>query len=201
MNKILVVFAHPALERSRVHKILLEHTSNIEGVTFNDLYQNYPEFDIDVAAEQKRLLANDIIIWQHPFYWYSGPALLKQWMDLVLVHGWAYGKNGNALTGKKIFNAFTSGSGEEDYTHHGFQKYSVHEFLRPFERTAWLCNMIYWPPFWIHGTHKMERPEIIAYGRHFRQLLVALRDGKIEDANISNASILNELIPFNQTAL
>ena len=104
MSQILVLFAHPVLEKSRVQHSLLQAVSDLENVTVNDLYERYPDFDIDVRKEKKLLLAHDIIIWQHPFYWYSSPALLKQWQDLVLEHGWAYGKNGTALAGKKIFN-------------------------------------------------------------------------------------------------
>jgi glutathione-regulated potassium-efflux system ancillary protein KefG len=100
MNKILIIFAHPALEKSRAHKVLLKHVDKLEGVTVNDLYENYPDFDIDVHHEQDQLLAHDIFIWQHPLYWYSCPAMLKQWMDLVLEHGWAYGKR-DSLSGER----------------------------------------------------------------------------------------------------
>src|SRR3954451_16903918 len=110
MNKILVLFAHPALEKSRVHTVLLKSINNIEGITINDLYEQYPDFDIDIQKEQELLLTHDIIVWQHPFYWYSAPAILKQWQDLVLQHGWAYGRNGNNLKGKSVFNALTSGA-------------------------------------------------------------------------------------------
>jgi glutathione-regulated potassium-efflux system ancillary protein KefG len=119
MSRILVLFAHPVLEKSRVQYSLLKAITGLDNITINDLYQNYPEFDIDVKQEKKLLLAHDIIIWQHPFYWYSSPALLKQWQDLVLEHGWAYGKNGTALTGKRIFNVLTSGGSTKAYKNGG----------------------------------------------------------------------------------
>ena len=96
MKKILILFAHPALEKSRVHKVLLNYISDLDGITLNDLYENYPEFDIDIEKEQQLLVQHDIIVWQHPMCWYSAPALIKQWQDLVLEHGWAYSKNGYA---------------------------------------------------------------------------------------------------------
>ena len=71
MSRILVLFAHPALERSRVQHSLLKAIAALPDVLINDLYENYPDFDIDVKREKKLLLAHDIIIWQHPFYWYS----------------------------------------------------------------------------------------------------------------------------------
>ncbi|MFC4874411.1 NAD(P)H-dependent oxidoreductase [Negadavirga shengliensis] len=45
---------------------------------------------IDVKAEQQDLLNADLVIMQHPFFWHAAPPLVKQWIDLVLAHGWAY---------------------------------------------------------------------------------------------------------------
>lgn len=193
MNKILILFAHPAYEKSRVHQALLARVQGLEGVYVNDLYQRYPDFDIDVRAEQKLLLAHEIIVWQHPFYWYSAPPLLKQWLDLVLEHGWAYGRNGNALQGKKIFNAFSSGGDREAYAPTGYQKYTVQEYLRPFEQTAGLCHMQYWPPFWVPDTFQMERAQADQYARQYRTLLQALRDNKTDEAEIRHLAYLNDV--------
>ena len=113
MKRILILFAHPALQKSRVNKYLIENITDIESVTFRDLYQLYPEMDIDVKLEQELLIANDVIIFHHPFFWYSVPAILKEWQDLVLEHGWAYGHVGNALKSKWFFNALTTGGRRE----------------------------------------------------------------------------------------
>ena len=195
MNKILIQFAHPALEKSRVHSHLLSTINNIKGVTLNDLYQLYPDFDIDVKREQQLLLNHDIIIWQHPFYWYSAPALLKQWQDLVLEHGWAYGKNGTKLKGKRIFNALSSGGSNEAYQLTGVQHCTVHELLRPFERTASLCQMKYLPPFWVAGAHRMSTEEINDYGHQYKDLLITLRDSNFEEQQLGSCTFLNDLKP------
>ena len=135
MNKILILFAHPALEKSRVHKELLLAVKTLPGITIHDLYEQYPDFDIDVPKEQQLLLEHDFIIWQHPFYWYSAPAILKQWQDLVLEHGWAYGRTGKALQGKTVFNVFSSGGGMQSYQSNGYQKYTVLEmYLKKFSK-------------------------------------------------------------------
>ncbi len=84
MTKVLILFAHPALEKSRVNKPLLQLANTLENVTIHDLYELYPDFNIDVPHEQQLLLEHDIILWHHPLYWYHAPALLKQWIDLVL---------------------------------------------------------------------------------------------------------------------
>ena len=95
--KILVLFAHPAFHKSKVNKMLVEGLADMEGVTFHDLYQEYPELEIDVKREQELLLDHDVIMLQFPLFWYSTPAILKEWQDLVLEHGWAFGSKGNKL--------------------------------------------------------------------------------------------------------
>ncbi len=90
-KRVLILFAHPALQKSRVNRRLIAAVSNLENVTINDLYEEYPDFCVNVKREQDLLRSHDIIIFQHPFYWYSCPALLKEWEDLVLEYGFAYG--------------------------------------------------------------------------------------------------------------
>jgi glutathione-regulated potassium-efflux system ancillary protein KefG len=199
MAKVLVLFAHPALEKSRIQYSLLKAIKGMQDVTINDLYQNYPDFDVDIKQEKKLLLAHDIIIWQHPFYWYSSPALLKQWMDLVLEHGWAYGKNGTALRGKKIFNVLTTGGSSKAYQKGGYNKYTIQEYLKPFEQTANLCDMVYWPPFWIPGAHQMEKPKIEQYSSQYRELLIGLRDEQISEEGILKLPFLNQIFSVNAT--
>ena len=111
MNRILILFAHPRFEKSRANRALLKNIGHLPGVTLNDLYERYPDFNIDVDREKELLAAHDIIVWHHPIYMYGAPALLKQWIDLVLEYGWAHGREGDFLKGKVIFNALTSGGG------------------------------------------------------------------------------------------
>ena len=201
MSKILILFAHPLLEKSRVHGELLKQAATVQDVTINDLYERYPEFDIDVAREKRLLLEHDIIIWQFPFYWYSAPPLLKQWEDLVLEHGWAYGKKGIALAGKKIFNVLSSGARMNTYQTTGFNKYAIHDYLRPFERTAELCRMIYWPPFWIPGVHIMNAEQIQQHSKQYKNLLTALSNDIFSEEEIMNHSLMNDLFPITSTEL
>lgn len=174
MAKILILFAHPALEKSRVHVQLLSAVRGMPGVTLHDLYEVYPDMNIDVRHEQGLLLQNDIILMQHPFYWYSTPAILKQWQDLVLEHGWAYGHTGTALRGKQLGNVLSAGSPEDAYSPEGWHRYPLQHFLLPFQQTALLCNMQYLSPFTIFGTHRLSdagiREETIRYRQHLEQL-------------------------------
>ncbi|MFT5474115.1 MAG: glutathione-regulated potassium-efflux system ancillary protein KefG [Candidatus Promineifilaceae bacterium] len=65
-NKILILFAHPMPHKSRVNRRLIKAARRLDGVTVHDLYECYPEFDMDVAHEQALLQAHDIIILHHP---------------------------------------------------------------------------------------------------------------------------------------
>jgi len=97
---ILIIYAHPYPRHSHANKRMLEQARTLDGVEVRSLYQLYPDFNIDIAAEQEAISRADLVVWQHPLQWYSVPPLLKLWMDKVLTHGWAYGEGGTALHGK-----------------------------------------------------------------------------------------------------
>ena len=176
MRKILILFAHPKFEHSVVNQALIESLQGLDNVRIHDLYQRYPDFNIQVQEEQELLLEHDVIVWQHPFYWYSCPPLLKQWIDLVLEFGWAYGPGGLFLKNKYIFNAVTSGGSEEVYSPDGKNRYTINEFLRPFEATAYLCGMRYLPPFHLGGTHRINAEALRQKAEDYRELICLLRD-------------------------
>lgn len=175
-RRILVLFAHPALERSRVNRRLLNAVADLEGVTVHDLYEVYPDFEIDVRRDQALCAGHDLIVFQHPLYWYSVPALLKEWMDLVLEFGWAYGPGGDALAGKEALSVITTGGRVESYCAEGGNHFSLRQFLIPIEQTARLCGMRYLPPLVVHGTHRIGALEIEAAASEYRQALIGLRD-------------------------
>ena len=188
---VLVLFAHPALHKSRCNRRLMREPQQLEGVTFHDLYEAYPGFDIDVPREQELLTAHHTIVWQHPFYWYSTPAILKEWQDLVLEHGWAYGSEGNALRGKLLVNAVTTGGKEKAYCAEGRNRFSMLQLFAPIAQTAYLCGMRYLPPFVVHGTHAMEAEDVEPHARDYRRFLEALRDRRIDPAKAKGRSRIN----------
>jgi glutathione-regulated potassium-efflux system ancillary protein KefG len=191
-EKILLLFAHPALEKSRVHRRLAGAVRRIPGITFHDLYEQYPDFDIEVEYEKQLLTDHSIIIWQHPFYWYSAPAIIKQWMDLVLEHGWAYGAGGTALTGKKIMNCISCGGSREVYSRTGRNRYTIRELLTPFEQTARLCHMQYLPPFVVHGTHRLKDEDIMVYANLYQEAVLALFENRFDNRDLERAEYLND---------
>jgi glutathione-regulated potassium-efflux system ancillary protein KefG len=183
MAQILILFAHPALEKSRVHRQLVREVPGLPQITFNDLYEQYPDFNIDVAREQELLLRHDIIILQHPLFWYSAPAIIKQWQDLVLEHGWAYGSKGNALQGKRALSLITTGGGAAAYQHGGYNQHTIRELLLPIEQTFLLCKMQPLPPYVIHGTHRMNDADIVTAAQAYRTLLRQLTEDTYEIEN------------------
>lgn len=198
MARVLILFAHPALEKSRVHSRLVRHVRHLQDVTFHDLYQHYPDFDIDVKREQSLLLAHDVIVWQHPFYWYSAPPILKQWQDLVLEHGWAYGSGGTKLEGKWVFNALTCGASKQVYCVEGKNRFTIPQLLAPFDQTANLCKMHYMPPFIVDGTHKLKHGDIELHAVQYEQLLVSLANDRISMDEWKSVDYLNKLNPIPQ---
>jgi general stress protein 14 len=144
--KTLVLVFHPNMAASRVNRALAERAESLgDDVVVHRMYDLYPGFRIDIAAEQQAMEAADRIVLQFPMYWFSSPPLLKKWEDDVLTYGWAYGSTGNALAGKELLVACSPGSSkygrESDYI------YTVHEFLRPFQASANLCSLTYLKPF------------------------------------------------------
>lgn len=200
MAKILILFAHPRLEKSLVQRSLLEETSSLDGVTVHDLYQKYPDFDVDIYREQELLLTHEVIILQHPLYWYSVPPLLKQWIDLVLQHGWAYGAKGDKLAGKFWMHALSSGGPVASYSKEGFHGYTLEEFLRPLQRTATLCKMKWLPPFTVHGAHRLDDHQIRAFASDYRRLLELLRDERISFDEAAGWERMNSAINFDKPA-
>jgi len=203
--RVLVLFAHPALHHSRVNRRLLEAIEGLAGITINDLYAHYPTFHIDVEREQALLIEHDLIVFQHPFYWYSSPAILKQWQDLVLEHGFAYGQGGTALQGKAFLSAISTGGPAEAYGREGHNRFSILELLAPFRQTAALCGMEFLPPFVVHGTHRLrESASIDPYASDYRALLQGLRDGSIDRQRLRQLPLLHHnlasLLPTAQGA-
>lgn len=174
-----------------MNRVLLGATEGLDGVTLRDLYERYPDLDVDVPAEQEALAAHDVVVFHHPLYWYSVPPLLKQWQDLVLEHGWAYGRGGDALRGKWALHAITAGGGEAAYASEGRNRYTIPELLRPLEQTAALCGMTWLPPFVAHGTHGMTRDDMARHAADYRRVLTALRDGAVDPPRLAGVRRLN----------
>ena len=178
-RKILILFAHPRIDRSEANAHMIKEIHDLEGITLVDLYAEYPRFEIDVNKEQQRLLDHDVIVFQHPLFWYSTPSILKEWQDLVLQYGFAYGSEGHALDDKLFLSAITAGGDKSAFTREGYQHFEIRELLTPIEQTATLCRMIYLPPLVLYAAgHATEQNRLEPHAKDYARLLKALRDDR-----------------------
>lgn len=195
--KILILFGHPAFQNSQVNKGLIQGIDELDNVTFHDLYEAYPEMDIDIDAEQELLDAHDCIIFHHPMFWYSSPAIFKEWQDLVLEHGWAYGSQGNHLKGKYFFNVVTTGASRQAFMAGAVQNHKVTEFLVPFAQMARLCKMVPIPPFVIHGSHIAENVYIENSRKAYHQLLQMIVSDQLDLNGLAEYEYINDILIEN----
>lgn len=168
---ILVLYAHPRSHDSRVNRLLMEAARALPNVTVQDLYETYPDFYIDVQREQALMEAADLVVFQHPVQWYGMPSLLKEWVDVVLEAGWAYGKNGTALQGKGFWLAVTTGSPADAYQAGGLHERPFEAFLPAFKQTAQLCGMRWQAPLVQHGAHQLSDAALALHVERYADLL------------------------------
>ena len=154
---ILVLTAHPDLSASTANRRWFDALSTLQGKGVDQIVTRDltavagPEMRFDAAAEQTLLVKADRIVLQFPFYWYSSPPVLKAWLDQVLLFGSAYGPGGDKLHGKELMLAVTTGGPEESFQASSFNRFSMAEFLTPFQQTANMVGMTYLPPFVLHS--------------------------------------------------
>lgn len=194
-KKVLVLYAHPSQHRSEVNQPLFEAAGEIDGVTPVDLYGEYPSFNINIEREQRRLIEHDVVIFQFPLFWYSTPAILKEWQDLVLEYGFAYGREGKALHGKAFLCAITTGGKEDAYQTDGYLHFTIRQLLHPIEQMALLTGMLYFPPFALFGARTAEEENRI--GTHvalWQKLLKALVQDKVDLARVQERELLNQCL-------
>ncbi len=117
MNHVLIVSGHTDLAHDSVaNKTIIETLQMlIPGVQVDRLDTLYPDYKIDVRAEQAKLQAAEVIVLQFPVFWYHMPSLMERWMECSFVHGFSHGASGDKLKGKKVVLSFTTGAPEQSY--------------------------------------------------------------------------------------
>jgi glutathione-regulated potassium-efflux system ancillary protein KefG len=193
-RKILVLFFHPRFEESRANRMLASAAQSSQAVTFRDMYELYPDFNIDVAAEKECLTGHDIIVFQHPFFWYNCPPLMKQWIDLVLEYGWAYGKGGDKLAGKWVLQVITSAGTFEVYRPEGRNRFTYRTLLSAFDQTMHLCQMRYLPPFIVPGAPRLSREQLGQYTAQYGRILYGLQRAQWTTDQLQAVEYFNQLI-------
>jgi glutathione-regulated potassium-efflux system ancillary protein KefG len=200
MARLLVYYAHPGHKHSQVNRSMARAAASVADIDCVDLYREYPRFDIDVDQEQARLLGHDVILFQFPLFWYSTPSIIKEWEDLVLEHGFAYGSHGDKLSNKVMMLAVTAAGPAEAYTPQGYQHYPLRTFLTPLEQTARLCNMRFPAPYVLLSS--LKAPDDGRARRHadgYRTLLEAIRDDRYDfEAAMSRDIVTYDTLPLRQ---
>ena len=174
---ILLIHAHPYPSRSRAGAALLNAVSDLPELKVHSLYQRYPDFNIDVAAEQRAAIEANLVVWLTPLFWYSVPALMKHWIDCVLADGFAYSElstgDGRQLCAKRCLWAVTTGGQEYAYHAEGKHEQPFANFAAPLAQTAQFCGMEWLPPHVLHNAHDLSDADLAAAGQHFRAVLLA----------------------------
>jgi glutathione-regulated potassium-efflux system ancillary protein KefF len=174
----VVIFGHPYPKRSRAGRTLLAAIRDLPNLSVRSLYDSYPDFGIDVEAEQQALREADIIVWQTPFYWYGVPSLMHLWFEKVLEQGFAYGEGGNKLSGKRVQWVTTTGTPRSSYRANGVHGHSFETFVPHIEQTARFCGMLWEPPIVVHGAHDISNAELEACARGYRSRLEILQNAE-----------------------
>lgn len=174
--RTLVVYAHPRPNSAVATRALREVLQAAPDTELRMLYDLYPDFDIDVAAEQQALSAASLVVWLAPVYWYSVPALLKHWFDEVLAYGWAFGPGGAALRGKTAWWVASAGGAQEDYAEGQPHQRPFGAFVAPIEQTARFCGMHWLPPHVEHGGHDQTSAELAQCSRSLSRVLAQHRN-------------------------
>ena len=173
-HRTLVIVAHPELAASRITAHLAAAVGDLDGVTVRELASAYPDRCVDADREQELLREHDHIVLQFPWHWYSVPGVLKEWMDQVLTHGFAYGAGGDALHGKRLQLVISTGGPESSYTPTGYNRFTMKELLRPLEATAYLCGLEMAEPLVLHSAPRATPEELAAHAARYRELLSAV---------------------------
>lgn len=177
-KKVLVILAHPHLSQSVANRQIAEILKATPNVTVHNLYDNYPYFHIDVKREQELLKQHDAIVFQHPFFWYNMPPLLKLWMDEVLTIGFAYGPKGDHLKNKKFMLSITTGGEQMAYTENGFHKFDINNYLLAYKQTCHICGMCWVEPLVLFGSRKTTAEEIANHASKIKNNILQLCAGK-----------------------
>ena len=174
-NRVLVLVSHPNLEDSRINDTLATAAGTVNGITVRHIDSALQANDghFNVEEEQAIVDAHDVLVFQFPWYWYSAPAVVKQYLDEILTRGWAY-VGGNALEGKPVIFAISTGGMADAYRADGHNKFTMTELLAPYIATANMTKMIWNEPFVVHGVRNLSDQELSDAATAYKELLTTL---------------------------
>lgn len=164
MTATVLVF-HPHLDRSHANRALADRAAQEDGVTVRDMYGEYPDLRVDGARERMLVANADLLVFQFPLYWYSAPALLKEWEDAT------FDPAGHGLEGKRLLLAVTAGGRMEDYAEDGKHGASMGQVLLPYRIAAKYLNMVFEEPLVLGHVHHIPDDELVAETERYARML------------------------------
>jgi glutathione-regulated potassium-efflux system ancillary protein KefG len=186
VSTVYFVFAHPFRNRSRVNATVLERVTGLPSVTVTDLYEVYPDFNLDSEREKSLILASDVVFLQHPFLWYSMPPLLKLWFDEVFELGLAYGEGGTAFRNKILQLSVTAGGPPEAYDRNRSGRSSITEYTKPYEETAAVSGMGWARPLVFFSSNSPTQNQIEAHAELVRDLVLSYSNPDYKPSHIDH---------------
>ena len=124
-----------------------------------DAYINQ-KLSADISLEINKIIWADHIIFQFPLWWFSTPAILKGWLDRVLVKGFAYdsGKifEEGLLKGKTASLVLTTQSPESAYQKNGLHQATIDIFLHHIHHTLHFVGMKTLSPFVVYEAFNLD---------------------------------------------
>ncbi len=186
-NRVLVLYAHPAPHLSRVNRRLADAARMVEGVYVHDLYETYPDYYIDLAREHALIAQAEVLVFLHPFQWYSMPALMKAWIDEVFHEDWSHGHESGAARGKGYWLVTTTGGAAEDYAPGARHGRPFGDYLAHFEQIAALCGMHWIAPHVLHGARSVDAGAVDAHIERFVTRLRQIAGAESRPLNLNLA--------------
>ena len=172
--KTLIVLSHPNFNDSRLNKALFEAAKGVEGVTVRHLEDLYgaDTAKIDVKKEQELFFDAQRVVYLFPMLNFNVPAMLKAYLDNVLINGFAYGE-GAKIAGKELQIAVSTGGSVNDYSKYGAYKNTLNEILLPLQCGAEFCGLTYNRIFACGGitSGAVTQQDIAAHAVRFVRLL------------------------------
>ena len=123
MKKILVINGHPdkesfsfGLSESYIRGAKKSNAEvrliNIRELDFNPNlqfgYRKRTELEPDLLEAQEKIKWSDHIVWIYPVWWGSYPAIMKGFLDRILLPGFAFNKRKNSLLSEKCLTGKTA---------------------------------------------------------------------------------------------
>lgn len=145
----------------------------------------------DIAGEIAKVQWCDLLLLNFPLYWFSEPAILKGWIDRVMVSGLFYGGKRiydcGGMRGKRATATITLGGREQMFGPQAIHG-EIHTLLRPLlQGTLGYCGFEVLPPFLAYHVPYVgaeARAQLLAdYRRHLGELerLEPLRFPSLDD--------------------